>query len=334
MTVSDRNPLPQLWSVLTSSPPVGDRLRVLGYRSSPRTVLAALSSDGLHGLLVELASRESAGIPEELSVEQGGTLMATLTALDPDGTGPRRFVHVQCRDHDADQAFDAFCELLEQRVRSVPIGRALRECADEFRRLLAGDAEEASPKVVGLLGELIALRSLVERDPLLIDAWVGPAGGRHDFRRGDRALEVKTTLRSAAKGRVVHISDIDQLEPPVGGTLFLHLVRLERVMDGATSIESLTGEIAGYLGAEARTTFLGTLEGMDLTPAQRRGTYALREQVTYEVRAGFPALTPAHLVGGALIPGVFRVAYDLALESAAAFEVPVETGFSLLAEAT
>lgn len=334
MTVQRTGTLPQLWQILASHPVVERQLRAYRYCGTPRVVMAALSADGHHGLLVEINARESGVIPEELTGESAGALTAALSAFDPDGCGARRFVHVQCLDHDADQAFDAFCVLLEERARTVPVARALKECSEEFRRLLTGDRAAPSPKAVGLLGELLVLGALVDRDPDLVEAWVGPSGGRHDFRRGATAIEVKTTLRSAAKGRTVHISDIDQLEPPAEGRLFLHLVRLERVMDGDVSVDSLTADIAARLIGDGHASFLRCIDDIDIDDSDRRATYVVRELAAFEVREGFPALTPGHLVGGSLVPGVSRVSYDLALESAASFEVPVGEALAAMGRAS
>lgn len=320
MKLAEKSGLSGLWSLLASRAPEQGRLRAYRFKDAPRIVFASLSEDSHRGLLVEVGEREALAIPGALLAAGSGALAASVRAYDPDGVGPRRFVHIVCGDHDADQAFDAFCELFELKARSVPVGRALAECMEEFRRLLSGDQGEATSEEIGLLGELIALRAMVTSSPGLADAWMGPSKGRHDFRRGNVAVEVKTTLRSAASGRTVRISDLDQLEPPEGGRLFLHLIRLENVQNGDLSIDRLVEEIGRHLDSTTLANFERTILSMEVAPLAARRTYSLRESATFEVRQGFPAITRSHLIGGCLVPGVTKVSYNLALENAAEFQ--------------
>ena len=79
------------------------------------------------------------------------------------------------------------------------------------------------------------------RPPHRVECWVGPTGGRHDFRRGAIAVEVKTTR--AHTSRQVTIHGEDQLDAPDGGALHLHFVRLEEVPSGGASVTSLVDDL-------------------------------------------------------------------------------------------
>jgi len=183
--------------------------------------------------------------------------------------------------------------------------------------------------IVGLLGELLFLQKVVGADPRLLPAWLGPTKARHDFRRGSSAVEVKTTLRSNARDRRVHVSDIDQLEPPEGGQLHLYLARLERAMSGPISAKGLSEEISSKLLEADVSTFWSLLSDFESGPDWAAG-FELREEIAYSVKPGFPCLTKGHLITNQLDTGVARVSYDLSLEAATAFECPIDAAIRSL----
>lgn len=318
--MTDRNgALHHAWEVLAAGGQETSRLRVyvLAGVNGPR---ASLSAEGWRGFLWPVGARQRVSVPRRLQPDAAAALVAEVAYYDTGRGTQEPFLHVWCRDHQADQAFEAFCAMLWDASERLDLSTALVHCSEEFRRLLAF-RDDASVSLVGMLGELILLRQLVGEGGNLLEAWTGPGGARHDFRLANVAVEVKTTLRSEARGRTVCISDIDQLQPPDHGRLFLCLVRLERAMAGTISMAALASEVEQQLNDEGRAVFRRTLQDY-------RGTddwfsrFELKEQVEYEVRPGFPCLTAARLKLGQLDPGVSKVRYDLALEGAAAFEVP------------
>lgn len=312
------------WEVLASRSGPEHALRVLSVSEGPRPVRVAFTPDEHRGLLVGLADDELVRLPRSLRRGVVGALRAEDTYFEVPPAGQMRFLHVWCTDRRADQAFEAFCALLWESVEVGGVTEALQECCEEFRRLLQEDVSQPiPPTALGLIGELLVLAKLVELDPSLISAWTGPLGARHDFRRGDVAIETKTTLRSEARGRAVRIADIDQLEPPEGGRLYLYLVRVEQAMDGALSIRSLADRVAGLLGASEAMAFRKTLEEY-LGHSSAEGRFQLNEEVAYRVDDGFPRLTRPRLALGRLDPGVEHVTYVLRLEGATAFEVSVD----------
>lgn len=316
------------WEVLGGLPQRTEGLRVYALEEAPRFIRATLSAAAERGLLLGVDLGERISIPRALRAGNGAALESEVAHFEVPGLGERRFIHVWCRDHDANQAFEAFCALLWRSVGSEEVTTALARCNEEFRRLLAVSMERGSGTTIGIVGELWVLRELVRREPSMVFAWSGPKGARHDFRRGVVAMEVKTTLRSEARDRRVRISDIDQLDPPADGSLYLCLVRLEQAMDGSLGVTSLVEDIRACLtpdGAVAFEECLASLGELDGT-----SRFELREQVAYHVQGSFPRLTTEKLTSGALEPGISHVSYDLSLEIARDFEVPIDTAFEAL----
>lgn len=327
--MSDRiGRLRKAWEVLRGLPQRAEGLRVYALEEAPRFVRATLNAAGERGLLLGTDPGERISIPRALRVRNGAALAGEVAHFEVPEVGERRFIHVWCRDHNADQAFEAFCALLWRSVGYEEVTSALERCNEEFRRLLAVSSERDSATTVGLVGELWLLRELVRRESSMVFAWSGPKGARHDFRRGPVAVEVKTTVRSEVRDRRVRISDIDQLDPPTDGSLYLCLVRLEQAMEGSLGVASLVEEIraclspAGVIAFEECLASLGELDG--------RARFELREEVVYHVQDSFPRLTTAKLTSGVLDPGVSHVSYDLSLETARNFEVPIEAALEAL----
>jgi hypothetical protein len=160
---------------------------------------------------------------------------------------------------------------------------------------------------------------------------MGPSGGRHDFRSGLTAVEVKTSLRSASQAPRVHVSALDQMVPPEGGRLFLHLVRLERSEGGDISIGALVECIRARLSPAGIEHFNEQLHRVLGTPATLTGpTFSTLETRTYEVVAGFPCLTPDSLVGGMPPLGVVSVSYDIQLDAAGSYQVSGDVAVSAI----
>ena len=90
-------------------------------------------------------------------------------------------------------------------------------------------------KEVGLFGELELLRdflSLGIPDTNVINSWEGPFEGIHDFKFGNGAIEVKTTL--APNRFRAQISSLEQLDDALVQPLFLAAMRLSLNSSGIT----------------------------------------------------------------------------------------------------
>lgn len=311
-----RASLDEAWSlarVASPSPDGGLRtVRLTGVSGDAR---AAISPAGHLGLLIALAKGQRFTPPRKLQPGHGGVLEAEVSAYRQGDTNIRALA-IWCRDSSLKTAFLAFCvSMLERAASGLAMPAALDACHAEFSRLLLGAQILESSVLAGLLGELIVLADLVDRDPALVKTWAGADRERHDFRRGPVSLEVKTSRRSESSGLQVHISSIDQLEPPAAGRLFLHAIRLEGADRGSISLATVVTRIESRLSGADLEQFRRGLEAHVKSTSDER-QFVVHDRATYHVADDFPRLVPARLVAGRLDPGVSRVEYTLDLSSA------------------
>jgi hypothetical protein len=249
-----------------------------------------------------------------------------------EGSDRIRAFAVWCREPALNDVFISFGEaFLERWSGGGDPMPAAEICHAEFRHLLAGPRSIEKSALVGLVGELLFLADLVELSPASIETWGAGAGERHDFRRGNHGVEIKTTLRSGTAGPIAHISAIDQLEPPVGGSLFLHLIRLEQVGAGNITLPALIARISAHLDAAGAERLRLRVDRLGLvTAANRFPSFALLGRHTYRVDSSFPRLTLAKLATGQLDVGVRAVEYDLDLSTCRPFMVDDKVALSTL----
>lgn len=310
------------WAVAAARGHLDGRLRSIVLTAGARGVSATVGQSGEPGILVSLGPVEQVSIPRALRLGTGGVLRAEIAHFGDPTLPLSRSLHVWCADSACAEAFAMFCELLVDRTAAgaSDIADVLEGCHEEFRRLVGGDAA-AMRSIAGLVGELLLLRDATRVDARAPAFWLGPSGGRHDFRHGAAAIEVKTTLRSERKAPVVRISDIDQLAAPSGGDLFLHFVGLEKAAAGGLSISLLVEEIRALAGVEAGRYLTNALEELPVGLRAATDEFSAYARKTYEVRAGFPRLTEASFVDGEPATGLSSITYDIDLSLASAFIV-------------
>ena len=125
-----------------------------------------------------------------------------------------------------------------------------------------------------------------------VDSWVGPFGGRHDFRRGAVALEVKTTRAHTSRDVTIHGED--QLEAPEGGSLHLHFVRLEEVPSGGDTVRSVVDDLLSVGAATDRLFEALTAAGLPVSElaATDDVSFEVRERLTLPIDAQTPRIMP------------------------------------------
>jgi hypothetical protein len=176
----------------------------------------------------------------------------------------------------------------------------------------------------GLWGELWALEHVMSAAvgiEAAIGAWRGPAGAPQDFQYQGTAVEVKT--RAARSPAVVRISGEQQLHESPWQHLFLTHIAVDE-QDGAG--ETLPQRIARVRSLAAATAAAELLEdaladvGWMEAEAEKHQTrgFIQRELDAFLVVIAFPRLTPLLLP-----PGVGGVVYDLSLDAAQPFAVPI-----------
>jgi hypothetical protein len=122
------------------------------------------------------------------------------------------------------------------------LARALRE----NRELLQLDSHLSDDALTGLFGELWTLRLLIEKHGnMAIETWTGARKLPHDFRFGQRELEIKTT-RAAIRTHRIH--GATQLLPSLGCSLYLISIAVQIAgPGGGQSIPELVDEIRATL---------------------------------------------------------------------------------------
>lgn len=192
-----------------------------------------------------------------------------------------------------------------------------------WSRLLSGELAEGlgADAAQGLWGELWVMRHVLHPawGDEAVASWTGPDRDDNDFRRGSKAIEVKTMRGD--RPEVVRITSERQLDNPNGTALFLVALSVDRHRHGAG--ESLPEMIAGCrdiidggFGGQLEDRLLawGYSEAHQNRYEDTR--YTLRSSSAFEVSAGFP-----RIVESALPDGVGSVSYRLALDACRSFQV-------------
>jgi hypothetical protein len=232
---------------------------------------------------------------------------------------------------DADDIYsrDLFASLTQSIVRKYLTGTgqtqnkictALDEWSDIFLKNKNG---LDSQKLAGLIGELLTLRDLAtECGPESLKSWHGYEGERHDFRKGDNALEVKVTT---TPGSIVSINGTTQLEAPLNGKLTLRFIRLENTPNGMIHLPALLKELTD-LGLN-RTILEENILKLGAKPAELNDAtraFSLHESTYYEIRDDFPRITPLSFIGKILPKGVSGLKYKVDLSTASEFALSIE----------
>ena len=316
------------WMMATAASERIDSIRSVPLPAKRRGLNATLTADGHRGLLIVLNPGEQVAILRSL-LQGAGALTAEIARFNQDGSDLRA-LHIWCKDRLCDDAFAMFCELLAEKLPDMDVGIALAKCHEEFERLLNGAESIPLGRLIGAIGEMLILLDAANLDPSAAKMWSGPRGERHDFRNGNIALEVKTTLRSEGKTLKVRITDLDQLEPPEDGELYLHAIKLEQAEGGALSVNGLFEALNNVLDADGRRDIATLLATLGIDPKCTRPQFSILSRTTYQVSGDFPRLTASRLLSGRPDSGVSAISYDLNLEHERGFLVPEDRALSAL----
>jgi hypothetical protein len=242
---------------------------------------------------------------------------------EPDAT----YVDLACLDQGAAPTFAAVAaDIAAGAVDAVPERRlaAITTALSKWRWFWGVDPTRLSATyAIGLFGELWFLIRWARPSVTSIEAWQGSDGSRHDFQWAERSVEVKTTSRS---GAIVHtIQQLEQLEDPEQGLLYLYSLRLARDSLAGNTLNSLV-EIATSAVADqpqTRSDLQAKLGRRGYTPATRELAaiaYRVVEEALYVVGTGFPRLTRASF-GGQLPHGIAAVSYQLDMAACHAWRI-------------
>ena len=168
-----------------------------------------------------------------------------------------------------------------------------------MKALLAAKPRISEEKQIGLVGELLLFRSLLDTfdEYTVIDWWLGPLAEEHDYAFPAFDAEVKTTL-GESRTHVIH--GAGQLEPSPGRSLWLVSVQITRAggNPNGVGLPGLIHEVRERLTG-TRDRFVSRLssEGWDDDDAAMYPTaYVLRSTpAAYLVDDDFPAVTRERL---------------------------------------
>lgn len=321
------------WTVLSEAPPPGGT----GLRTYPLTADApagsalAIDTAGISQLLL---AADAPGPEEDI-----GVVLLRNRELET-AQGQRMFVVLACLEPSLRDAFDRFLEAVllacEARPDRHP-GVVASEVLADWRSLLQSRRPGLGRReLAALLAELLTLEQVLDADPRRrVDVWIGPTAQRHDLRRGDHAVEVKSTLSHTDRRITVH--GLDQLEVPPGGSLALAWWRLEAVPEGSLSVFGIADRLLD-LGVSALELY-GLMERAGSPPILRHvheaERFEVRQRLWFPVDDTFPRLVPDVFVGGGPPDGVDEITYRVNLPSdeAALDEAAVDGVIARLAEA-
>lgn len=296
------------YAVLEANSPVYGQLAAdpSGPLVAGRRIAWAVNHERQRLLIVPLAG--AAPVPDGLSTD-GVRVRSGETPAGPS-------LIIKCQDPQNGRQFALLADDLVQALQSGPGNPlpAVSRVLEAWRRLFsaASDTALSEAQIKGLIGELLVLDELAEVDPgRAVAAWMGPEGGRHDFRAGSTALEVKATAN--IDGTKVKINGLHQLEGPAGGALWLRVVQLEAVPGGDLSIPHLVEAVLAK--GVAAASLLTKLEAAGYRDAERDRyslpTYGLLSNLLYRVDDSFPRLIPASLSDPSLEAQLTDVRYSV-----------------------
>jgi len=204
-------------------------------------------------------------------------------------------------------------------------------------KIFMTDQQYGSPsqdEVVGLLGELLALRdTFAPRIGIgrAVEAWRGPAGGTKDFEFGTLAVEVKCS--AARRPELIQISSVEQLDHQGFETLVLHYITLRQDPDMGESLSDVVGDISAAIGDDfdIRSRFDNNIMSMGVSPQTLEHQisttrYSLSgTAISFEVREGFPRYTLLTKE-----PGTENLTYAIRVGKCMEFTLPLESLRNLL----
>lgn len=276
----------------------------------------ALGPDDGARLLLPL----SAGEPfPKIAEARGLTLTDSVFMLEG---RPRRFMDLVCKSRELEEVFrDLVVDILRRISSKEAPSQAVEGSIKDFRNLLLGARTQniSTESAVGILGELVLLERLLKLDRESWKAWTGPMDGRHDFRAGHHAIEVKASTRS--QRRSVQISALDQLAEPPNGTLALFHQVFEEDAGGNLTIPILASRILASSSDPEAVAVLLDSAGYDAQFDSQwdQFRFSALQEYAYRVGPGFPRLIPTDFESGELPPGVSHFRYTVDLSAASQF---------------
>jgi hypothetical protein len=299
-----------VWASLTRP---GSGVSARRHPASPNVWLALDGNDRRH-LLVQVPTSEP-GLT--LMVTRG--LRAETTEMSVEGGPTGLWADISCMDPALNTTFLTVADdLAKETAKADDPLMAVQRTLRAWRWFWGVDPDELSEQAaIGLFGELWFLDRWAPF-PGAVPAWHGPEANRHDFAGVDVSVEVKT-FRSQAVGPPQHeIANLDQLDDPEAGQLYLFSVQAIPDPAAGNTLPTLVARLRTRLAEHTAllTDFDERLAKAGWSPAHadRHGTrYRIASERLYLVGNEFPRLTRHTFDPHGLPAGVDDVRYTLDL---------------------
>ncbi len=318
--------LEEQWRLLEAAgPPAaenGVQTSSVGVSVAGAEVVVAIDAGGFRHVLVPLRGDQRV----RRGTGEGSALSVRERPLD-DGVVRRRYLDVGCNEVELNAAFTSVCADVVDAVKNAPnqqvkatlttIGR----WRDLFRTVRS---RLDTAQLAGLFGETKLLIRLLGSDASATACWSGPTGHRHDFTSGGKAIEVKCSMTNDAN--TVRIHGLDQLEPPLGGTLDLMWLHVEPSEESGESMPELVAEAMRLADDEDLLKVRFAAAGYHAADADfyLDTRFVLMDERWYEVKGDFPRLTTSMLEQAGLDLPVSDVHYTIDLAGAAGCRLDAE----------
>ncbi len=274
-----------------------------------------------------------------LILQHGGTIrrsrrMPKLRGLrvevQPADSGSDERIVIRLTDPEQRDIFLRFCRDI---VDATILAQTEEQAVERFlartwrwhRLLKSGlDKRLSDDEQRGLVGELFLLERHVLPALGALDAvrcWTGPLDAPHDFEIS--RIHVEAKARGSATP-LVTVSSEQQLESGNADRLFLHVTEVTTAAESGPdsfTVTDITNRIRVAL-AEREMAAVDLFEerlgavGFDWTDDYSDKSWVVGQEALYEVREGFPRITPAMVPGG-----VGNVRYMISLPDCEEFRV-------------
>lgn len=232
-------------------------------------------------------------------------------------------------EKEKEELFIRLCyDILEASMSEPVKADALRMLIQRYlawRKLFDGTSKKelSKEKIQGLCGELLyflnALKEISSKD--VVAAWRGPCQSDQDFIFDSTWTEVKTIKYAATK---VKISSLEQLATTNDGVLAVYkLESADASLKDSITLYSLVKEIETKI-EDSPSAWLAFYEKLLMLnveiemPIYKTVAFELKEVVLYDVKKGFPKLTPELRK-----QGIVSAEYAISLESIESFRKDV-----------
>ena len=244
-----------------------------------------------------------------------------------------KYIKVTCLEVSLNYAFSILISrIIQLLIEGSSPTAATIDSVNELRKLLSR-SRGPLPKeeeIIGLVGELIFILSLVEKRQDLWKGWNGPFKASKDYTQSDIDVELKASLQSGEPS--ITVNNLNQLEPVLGRSLFLFHSTLVKNPSGDISVPLLVKKIVEKI--DDKDNFINTLfaagyslEHEDMWDSFR---FSLIEKISYKVTDDFPRINQNSFINSSVPDSISKIRYDIGLNKLDKFKIENEILINLI----